>query len=207
MHRHPHQSKRELASVSAEQSVAVSQSGLSDPVAQRHHHGHQHDHLQDQLHRRSVRNESHVAPAQGASAGIAVGSLATSTTDVTISGDEAGTANAWTTEAASKSDHTTDQIAGPNANTNPIADGQDPPPSIDRVNNKAAAPRVVSAAQSTVSLATPAYLGGSSASVTAADTGAQSVLQQQSSAARRLSPFGKSAAVLCHLWAYFLVVR
>lgn len=210
IHRHQHQSKRELAPVPAKNSVSVPQSGFLDAAAQRHHHGHQHDHLHDQLRRRSVSNESHAAPANSASASIAVGSLPTSTIDATTSGDEEATATAWTTGAASIIGHTTDQIAGPNANSGLLADGQDPRSFLERANDKAAAPRSLLAGQSAVSQATPAYLGASSTSVTAANTGTQSILQQHFSAAQRILPFGKSRLRLCtisfNLWAYLLVV-
>ena len=203
MHRQQHQSKRELPSVQSENSVSVSKSGLSDAGTQRHHHGHQHDHLHDQLRRRSVQNETRAAPAKGASAGTAVGNLAMSTANFTTGGDEGATATAWTTGGANISDQTTDQIAGP-------ADSQDSHYSLDRVNDKAAAPRVILTEQSTASPANAGYLGASSTSGTATNKNTQSIWQQHLSAAERALPLGKSQLRLCtvlfNFWAYFIVV-
>ena len=210
MHRNQHQSKRQLPSVQAENSVSVLQSGLSDGGAQRHHHGHQHDHLHDQLRRRSVHNESHAAPAQGTSAGTAAANLASSITNATTGGDEEASTTAWTTGGASISGQIIDQTAGPNTSTSLLADNQDPQPSLDRANDKAAAPRVLPAGQSTASQATAEDLGANSTSATATNKNTQSIWQQHFSAAERGLPFGKSRLRLCmglfNLWAYFFVV-
>lgn len=210
MHKHQQQSKRELVSVPAENSVSVSKSGLLDAAAQRHHHGHQHGHLHGQLRHRSMRNESQAAPAKGASAGIAFGNLTTPTTKAAMSGDEEVTATAWTTGAADMTNHTVYQTAGPNASAGVLSDDQNPRPSLDRADDKAAAPRILLLGHSTVSQATPADLSASSTGVTDADTGVQSTSQHHFSAAERVLPFGKSRLRLCsilvNLWAYFLVL-
>ena len=206
-----HHSKREIASVSSGAFGSVSRSSLLDETAHHHRHGHQHDRLHDQLRGRSAGNIEHAALTTGAAASVAVGILAGTNTDAAITGDKQATAVVvGTTGAARLSDCLTDQSAGPNAYPPPIANGQDSHPPLEGAISEAAVTGSLLSDHSAVSQVTPASSIASATSVTAANAGTQSILQQQSSTAERVSPFGTSrlrfCTIMCSLWVFSFFV-
>ena len=206
-----HHSRREIASVSSEAFGSVSQSSLLDATAHYHRHGHQHDLLHDQVRRRSVGNTDHAALTTGAAASVAVAILAGTNTHATTTGDRQATAVVvGMTGAASLSDRPTVQSAGPNVNPPPLANDQDPHPSLEGANSKAAGTGSPHAGHSVLSQVAPASSGASATSTTAANPGTQSILQRQFSTAERVSPFGMShlrlCAMVCSLWVFSVIV-
>lgn len=204
-----HMSKRDLTSVTPVPTESMSYSSLSDAPTHRRQHGHQHDHLHDPHRGRGLNNSDHAVLIKDSVSYEASGPFTVLRTNAPATGDEQPAATiAGTSGATSLSEGVIEQPATPKTNAPSLADGPDSPPKI--ATGETTVPQSFLEDQSAVAASSSVYSGRSLTTKDAEDDDSQSLLQQDSSTASRVSLFGERGPFLrvmaFSLWVFFFEI-